>query len=121
MIVGVWQAGIALREKQDLDEPTVLVAMRQMRQVWENLFPIEQSGIMRLLIERVQLHEDGLDIIWRDDSWQRFRRELRARLFVEKVNCSPATLEPSSLVIRCRSMATGWPLEVQLPGEHVFS
>lgn len=82
MIVGVWQAGMALREKQALDEPTVLVAMRQMSQVWENLFPIEQSRIMRLLIERVQLHEDGLDIIWRDDSWQRFRRELERQPFV---------------------------------------
>ena len=82
MIVGVWQAGMALRKKQDLDEPTVLVAMRQMSQVWENLFPIEQSRIMRLLIERVQLHEDGLDIIWRDDSWQRFSRELERQPFV---------------------------------------
>ncbi|MBL0422511.1 recombinase family protein [Ramlibacter sp. AW1] len=82
MIVGVWQAGMALRDKQDLDEPTVLVAMRQMSQVWENLFPIEQHRIMRLLVERVQLHEDGLDIIWRDDSWQRFRRELERQAFV---------------------------------------
>ncbi|MBL0422604.1 recombinase family protein [Ramlibacter sp. AW1] len=82
MIVGVWQAGMALRDKQDLDEPTVLVAMRQMSQVWENLFPIEQHRIMRLLVERVQLHEDGLDIIWRDDSWQRFRRELERQPFV---------------------------------------
>jgi site-specific DNA recombinase len=82
MIVGVWQAGMALRDKQDLDEPTVLVAMRQMSQVWENLFPLEQHRIMRLLVERVQLHEDGLDIIWRDDSRQRFRRELERQPFV---------------------------------------
>ena len=34
------------------------------------------------LIERVQLHEDGLDIIWRDDSWQRFCRELARSEFV---------------------------------------
>jgi site-specific DNA recombinase len=53
-----------------------------MSQVWENLFPIEQSRIMRLLIERVQLHEDGLDIIWRNDSWQRFGRELERHPFV---------------------------------------
>ncbi len=58
MIVGVWRAGMALRERQQMDEPTVLVAMRQMSTVWENLFPIEQTRIMRLLIERVQLHED---------------------------------------------------------------
>lgn len=82
MIIGVWQAGMALRERQQMDEPTVLVAMRQMSTVWENLFPIEQNRIMRLLIERVQLHEDGMDIIWRDDSWQRFCRELERHEFV---------------------------------------
>ena len=65
-----------------MDEPTVLVAMRQMSEVWEHLFPIEQNRIMRLLIERVQLHEDGLDIIWQDDSWQRFCRELERHQFV---------------------------------------
>ena len=82
MIIGVWQAGMALRERQEMDEPTVLVAMRQMSQVWEHLFPIEQNRIVRLLIERVQLHEDGLDIIWCDDSWQRFCRELERHQFV---------------------------------------
>jgi len=82
MIVGVWQAGMALRERKEMDEPTVLVAMRQMSEVWEHLFPIEQNRIMRLLIERVQLHEDGLDIIWQDDSWQRFCRELERHQFV---------------------------------------
>ena len=82
MIISVWQAGMALRERQEMDEPTVLVAMRQMSEVWENLFPIEQNRIMRLLIDRVQLHEDGLDIIWQDDSWQRFCRELEHHQFV---------------------------------------
>ena len=82
MIVGVWQAGMALRERQEMDEPTVLVAMRQMGAVWDNLFPQEQHRIMALLIERVQLHEDGLDIVWRDDSWQKFGRELAAHPFV---------------------------------------
>ena len=92
MIVAVWQAGMALRERQEMDEPTVLVAMRQMSTVWENLFPIEQSRIMRLLIERVQLHEDGLDIIWRDDSWQRFCSELKGHQFVAEQH-APAVLE----------------------------
>ena len=82
MIIGVWQAGMALRERQEMDEPTVLVAMRQMSQMWEKLFPIEQNRIVRLLIERVQLHEDGLDIIWCDDSWQRFCREMGRQPFV---------------------------------------
>lgn len=82
MIIGVWQAGMALRERQEMDEPAVLLAMRQMSELWENLFPIEQNRIMRLLIDRVQLHEDGLDIIWQEDSWQRFCRELERHQFV---------------------------------------
>ncbi len=82
MIIGVWQAGMALRERQEMDEPAVVLAMRQMSEVWENLFPIEQNRIMRLLIDRVQLHEDGLDIIWQEDSWQRFCRELERQQFV---------------------------------------
>ncbi len=82
MIIGVWQAGMALRERQEMDEPAVVLAMRQMSEVWENLFPIEQNRIMRLLIDRVQLHEDGLDSIWQEDSWQRFCRELERHQFV---------------------------------------
>jgi hypothetical protein len=92
MIIGVWQAGMAMREREELDEPTVLVAMRQISTVWEHLFPTEQHRIMRLLIERVQLHEDGLDIIWRDDSWQRFRRELERHPLVAE-QCDPTAAE----------------------------
>lgn len=78
MIAAVWQAGMSIRERAELDEPTVFVAMRQMSTVWGQLFPKEQHRILRLLIDRVQLHGDGLDIIWRDDSWQRFCRELES-------------------------------------------
>ncbi len=82
MIISICKASTALPEGQALDEPTVLVAMRQISVVWENLFPIEQNRIMRLLIERVQLHEDGLDIVWHEDSWQRFCREIGHQPFV---------------------------------------
>lgn len=50
--------------------------------IWAQMFPIEQHRIMRLLIERVQLHPNGLDIVWREDGWQRFRRELAQHPFV---------------------------------------
>ena len=84
MIIGVWQASMALRDRDAFDEPTILVAMRQISTVWGQLFPAEQHRIMRLLIERVQLRDDGLDIIWRDDSWHQFRRELERHPFVEE-------------------------------------
>ncbi len=82
MIAGIWQAGVALRDREPIDEPTVLVAMRQVSTVWEQLFSTEQHRIMRLLIERVQLHDNGLDIAWRDDGWQRFCREMERHPFV---------------------------------------
>ena len=84
MIIAVWQAGMAIEERAGMDEPSVLVAMRQISAVWEHLFPAEQNRIMRLLIERVQLRDDGLDIIWRDDSWAQFRRELERQPFVSE-------------------------------------
>lgn len=60
--------------------------------VWEHLFPTEQHRIMRLLIERVQLHDNGLDIIWRDDSWQRFCREMERHPLVAEQR-DPAAVE----------------------------
>lgn len=92
MIIGVWQAGMAMRDREEMDEPTVLVAMRQISTVWEHLFPTEQHRIMRLLIERVQLHDNGLDIVWRDDSWQQFCREMERHPLVAEQR-DPAAVE----------------------------
>jgi hypothetical protein len=82
MVIGIWRASLSLKERVELDEPTVVVAMRQISTVWAQLFPTEQHRLMRLLIERVQMHHDGLDIVWREDSWHRFRRELEQHPFV---------------------------------------
>lgn len=73
MIIAVWRAAQAYQAAQsdtNLDEAQAVVAMRQMGKVWEQLFPVEQQRIAQLLIERVQLHEEGLDIVWREDGWQ---------------------------------------------------
>ncbi len=84
MIIAVWQVGMASQERAAMDEPSIVVAMRQISAVWEHLFPAEQNRIMRLLIERVQLRDDGMDILWRDDSWPQFRRELERQPFVSE-------------------------------------
>ncbi|MCG9022867.1 hypothetical protein LH417_07920 [Laribacter hongkongensis] len=68
MIIAVWQANMASQERAAMDEPSIVVAMRQISAEWEHLFPAEQNRIMRLLIERVQLRDDGMDILWHDDS-----------------------------------------------------
>lgn len=84
MIIAVWQASMASHERASMDEPSIVVAMRQISAVWEHLFPAEQNRIMRLLIERVQLRDDGMDILWRDDGWPQFRRELERQPFVSE-------------------------------------
>ena len=84
MIIAVWQASMASQERAAMDEPSIVVAMRQISAVWEHLFPAEQNRIMRLLIERVQLRDDGMDILWRDDGWPQFRRELERQPFVSE-------------------------------------
>ncbi len=69
---------------EPLDEAQVVVALRQLDVIWGELFPAEQHRILRLLIERVELREDGLDIIWRDTGWQGVAREVVQHPFVRE-------------------------------------
>ena len=48
------------------------------------LFPKEQQRITQLLIERIQLHEHGLDIHWREDGWLGFGEEISHHSLVEE-------------------------------------
>lgn len=51
--------------------------MRQLRQVWEQLLPAERQRIVQLLIERVKLREDSIEIVWCDVGWHRLAAEMR--------------------------------------------
>ena len=84
MIAAVWQAAKAMKADDSLDEPGVVVAMRQMSKVWEHLFPIEQHRILRLLNERVQLQNDGLEIIWREEGWHGLLHEFKDHSLVDE-------------------------------------
>lgn len=54
----------------EIDEPTTVLAMRRLGEVWKQLFPAEQVRLVNLLIERVQLLSDGVDIVWRESGWR---------------------------------------------------
>ncbi len=69
VLVGTWRACQRHPAGAALDEAHVVVAMQRIAAVWEQLFPAEQQRLTRLLIERVQLHEGGMDILWREDGW----------------------------------------------------
>jgi DNA invertase Pin-like site-specific DNA recombinase len=61
----------------DLDEARVVMPMRQLAAVWPSLFPAEQRRLAQLLIERVLICYDGLEILWRDAGWVELIDELR--------------------------------------------
>ncbi|MFT0532406.1 recombinase family protein [Castellaniella hirudinis] len=67
MLVAVWQSA-QRQTAQPIDEAQVVLAMKNIGYVWDQLFPAEQQRIVRLLIDRVQLHDQGLDIHWSEDA-----------------------------------------------------
>ena len=50
-------------------EPEVVLALRHLGNVWEQLFAAERQRIVQLLIERVTLRDEGIEITWRDVGW----------------------------------------------------
>ncbi len=73
-IQSVWDE--VKRRGLGIDEPAVVLAMRNLAVVWNELFPAEQVRLIRLLIERVQIRDDGLDIEWHAMGWSGLASEL---------------------------------------------
>ncbi len=71
---GVWSQ--VRLSHPEIEEPTVVLAMRRLGDVWKQLFPEEQARLVNLLIERVQLLSDGIDIVWREVGWKDLAGEL---------------------------------------------
>ena len=74
MIQAVWD------EVQKLDatvpEPAVVLAMRNLSAVWNEMFPEERCRLVRLLIARVQLKDEGINIEWQPAGWSALMAEL---------------------------------------------
>ena len=62
--------------KPRVTEPEVVLALRQLGNVWEHLFPAERQRIVQLLIERVTLLDNGIEIGWRAAGWSQLVGEL---------------------------------------------
>ena len=75
MVQSVWE--VAREKYPALTEPEVVLPLRQMGQVWTQLFPAERQRIVQLLIERVTLREEGIEITWRDTGWHALAGEMR--------------------------------------------
>jgi len=55
------------KDRPDLDESTVVAALRQFDVLWKALIPAEQARIVQLLVARITVSEDGLAIDLRHD------------------------------------------------------
>jgi DNA invertase Pin-like site-specific DNA recombinase len=65
IIVRTWRAA---RPKMDnITEAEVRAALEQLDPLWDELFPAEQARIAQLLVERVDVQEDGIEIRFRVD------------------------------------------------------
>ena len=76
IIVGTWRS--ARPEIEGLSEVEVREALLSLDPIWDELFPAEQARILQLLVERVDVHPDRLDLQLRVDGLQTLVADLRA-------------------------------------------
>jgi site-specific DNA recombinase len=70
-------ARAAQEDSPDITEPAVAETLRGVDAVWEALFPLEQARILQLLVERVHVTTDGLDIRIRTNGLRGLLREVQ--------------------------------------------
>ncbi|WIM04517.1 MAG: hypothetical protein OHM77_07300 [Candidatus Nitricoxidivorans perseverans] len=75
MVAGV--AERAARLDPSLDEAQVTVAMTRMDAIWEQLFPAEQQRIVRLLIDKVIVSQNDIEVRFRPNGIEALAMELR--------------------------------------------
>jgi len=80
MIRDMVPAGVAL--DPSLDEAQVAVAMTQFERIWDELFPAEQRRIVRLLVERIIVAPERIDMRLRPAGIDELARELTAPIQV---------------------------------------
>lgn len=60
MMVRVWRE--AIKEDHTITEQQVRDALQNMHLIWDELFPLEQARLLRLLIEKIIVNADLIDI-----------------------------------------------------------
>jgi DNA invertase Pin-like site-specific DNA recombinase len=60
VVMATWRAARA--EGVELSEGTVREALERLDPLWEELFPAEQARIVQLLVQRIDLKPDGLEL-----------------------------------------------------------
>jgi site-specific DNA recombinase len=77
VVVRTWRA--AYLENQEVDECEVIEALQRLDPLWNQLFPAEQARIVQLLVERVIVRLDSLEIRLRVEGIGSLVEDLRCR------------------------------------------
>jgi site-specific DNA recombinase len=77
VVVRVWRA--AYLENEQIVEGEVVEALQRLNPLWDRLFPVEQARIIQLLVERVIVRLEGLEINLRVDGISSVVEDLRRR------------------------------------------
>ena len=75
IVVRVWRA--AQLDDETIDECEVVEALQRLDPLWEQLFPAEQARILQLLVARVVVRLDGLEISLRVEGIASLVEDLR--------------------------------------------
>ena len=65
-------------EAPNLTEPETREALSRLEPLWDELFPAEQARIVQLLVERVDVRQDGIDMGLRTEGLTSLLQDLRA-------------------------------------------
>jgi len=76
IVAGTWKAARA--HDGDVTEADALAALQQIDPLWDELFPAEQARIVALVVERVEIGTDGLNVRLRIDGLCGLAREMLA-------------------------------------------
>jgi hypothetical protein len=76
IIARTWAAA---RSELQMPERDVVQTVTDFAPLWDELFPAEQARIVRLLVERVDLSPDGMQVRLRAEGLQTLVEELRSR------------------------------------------
>jgi DNA invertase Pin-like site-specific DNA recombinase len=82
VVVRTWRA--AWLDDQQIDEREVVEALQRLDPLWDQLFPAEQARILQLLVGRVAVRVDGLEISLRVEGIGSLAEELRLREAAEQ-------------------------------------
>jgi site-specific DNA recombinase len=82
LVVRTWRA--AYLDDDQIDEREVVEALQRLDPLWDQLFPTEQARILQLLVARVAVRLDGLEISLRVEGITSVIEDLRLRESTER-------------------------------------